>query len=144
MMAKLSWNAFVAKYPGTGHLVSTGTQPRRFKKPSGISPKNQKLWPTIPALLKEAIGSNLTGDWAHMAQKVPGSAFKNGKRVNVAAATLHLFAFTQPQDASIAATFLRASSSTPAKSPQAGFASYIRGSEIDMQEYARLVKILGY
>lgn len=143
-MAKLNWNTFVAKYPGTGHLVSTGTQPKLFKKPIGISPNNQKTWPSIPALLKEAIGSQFKGDWAHSSQKVQGHTFKNGKKVKAASASLYLFVFANPSDALLAANYLRAGSKTPSRSPQQGFASLIKGTEIDMVEYGRLVKVLGY
>ncbi|WP_145964918.1 hypothetical protein [Rhizobium leguminosarum] len=143
-MAEAAWNAFVTKRPGKGHLVSVRTLSLNFRKPSGMSPNNQKQWPTISALVKEAIGSDFKSDWAHISETGSGHAIRNGKRIKTAAVTMYLFAFSDPQDATIAATYLRASSSTPNTAPVPGFVSLITGSEIDMSEYARLAKALRY
>lgn len=143
-MPKMSWDAFVTKHPGKGHLVCVGTQPSQFKKPPGISQKNQRQWPTVAALVREALGQSFSGDWAHRTEKVPGYVLRNGKRVKVASAALHHFVFSDPHDAAAAASYLRAPSRTAAPSPMPGFLSLIKGMEMDMSEYARLVKALGY
>lgn len=140
-MAKLTWNTFVTKYPGAGHIVLSGTQPKNFAKPTGISKKNSKQFPSVPNLVKEALAPMIKGDWAHRSESVPGFTTKNGKRVPVRPATLHHFIFADATDASTAAKFLKA----PATSkPHAGFSSITNGSEIDTREYVRIAMTLGY
>ncbi|MGC0055758.1 hypothetical protein ACNSPG_22410 (plasmid) [Brucella pituitosa] len=143
-MAKLTWDKFIAKYPNAGHLVTTGTFSKRFRKPTGISPKNQLKWPNIPDVVNLAVGSSLSGDWSHMSESEPQFIIKNGKQVRSGSATLYRFVFSDQSDAVKVARYLRSRSISPGVSPEPGFASHFQGREIDKVEYSKLITVLGY
>lgn len=139
-MAKISWKKFIENYSGKGHVVSTGTRAKYFKKPTGFSPNNNLPWPSIAEMVKIALGGTFKGDWSHHSYSDTALVSSNGK-IKKQSARIEVFVFADPADAAAAAKFLQAVKSV---TPQQGFASQIKGTEIDTMQYLEMVRSLGF
>ena len=139
-MAKISWKKFIENYSGKGHVVSTGTRAKYFKKPTGLSPNNNLPWPSIAEMLKMKLGGSLNGDWSHHSYSDTVLVSSNGK-IKKQSAKIEVFVFSDPTDAAAAAVFLQAGKQV---NPQPGFASQVKGAEIDTMRYLDMVRTIGY